>query len=146
MALFTEIDKKAVIKAAMTAAGGIAGKMIKDRVDVEAQKNSAGAWQKWVLENGGLAQLALGFGVYAFGRKQKGIRTLSEALGMGMMVAGTYDYLEQHVTLSGPSLSGFVPNAYMNPVHPQAALSGGNLGAYETSYSGVPSTSRGRLI
>jgi hypothetical protein len=148
MALFSDVDKKAAVKAAMTAAGGIAGTYLKDIVDKEAQKNSTGTWQKWVLDNGGLAQAALGFGIYSFGRKQKGIRTLSESLGMGMMVAGTFDYLQQHVTFSGPSLGAYVPNAYMEPIRPQQALSGGNLGAYENSYRGVPSasSSRGRIV
>jgi len=149
MALFSDVDKKAAVKAAMVAAGGVAGGWLSNKLQEEAKKKTDGTWQKWVLDNAGLAEALLGFGVYAFGRKQKGLKDISEALGMGMMVAGSLDFIQDHVTFKGPSLGSYVPNAYMNPIHQQPALSGGNnLGAYESSYHGAPSasSSRGRIV
>ena len=149
MALISEADKKAAVKAAMVAAGGVAGGWLSNKLQKEAEKKSNGTWQKWVLDNAGLAEAALGFGVYALGRKQKGMKDISEALGMGMMVAGSLDFIQQHVTFKGPTLGSYVPNNYMEPIRPQPALSGRNLGAYEKTYRGVPassSSSRGRIV
>ena len=72
MALFSDVDKKAAVKAAMVAAGGVAGGWLSNKLQVEAKKKTDGTWQKWVLDNAGLAEALLGFGVYAVGRKQKG--------------------------------------------------------------------------
>jgi len=148
MALFSDVDKKAAVKAAMVAAGGVAGGWLSNKLQQEAAKKSDGTWQKWVLDNAGLAEALLGFGVYAFGRKQKGLKDISEALGMGMMVAGSLDFISDHVSFKGPALGAYVSNSYMEPIRPPQALSGGNLGAYENSYRGVPSasSSRGRIV
>lgn len=150
MALFSDVDKKAAVKAAMVAAGGVAGGWLSNQLQKEAGKKSDGSWQKWVLDNAGLAEALLGFGVYAVGRKQKGLKDVSEALGMGMMVAGSLDFFSDHVTFKGPALGSYVPGSYMNPINPQPALSGGGgrLGSYEQTYRGVrPTTNkRGRLV
>ena len=146
MAIFSEVDRKALVKSAMTAAGGVGGKMVLDWVEKQAQTNPEGAWQAWVINNAALAQTALGFGVYALGRKQKGIRTISESLGMGMMVSGLYEYLNDHVRISGP-MGAFVPNSYLPPNTGPTALASpsGSLGAFTESYSGTPHASK-RLL